>query len=396
MHRIRCLNVRHVVVTLVWVSIACVAALSDSSPSNAQSTRCSSAFLIDTTLANGARWSLCWEERANEGIVLNDVHYTPPGNRPSRLIFHQIGLAEIHVPYDEGSPRFFDVSEFGLGGDGLLDLATGDCPEGTLRQNTTGKDALCQTITDEGYAYKFYDIQKQATALTLFSVSAIGNYNYIVQWKFHDDGTAEPSVGATGRLQQCTTDPRYGWPLGSACNRGTSHMHNFWWRIDMDLNGAANDRFEEIEFDGSGTNTREMSVTSHSTETKRRVSPTAFRSWRVMDTATTNGDNHNISYELIPQSSHVFRGPSSEPWTANDIYLTQFNPCEQLLTHNPTTGGCADNVTQFATTQSVSDVVLWYGTSFHHLTRDEDEPYISTHWSGFQIVPRDMTAINPR
>jgi primary-amine oxidase len=396
MRYIRCLNVRHVLIALALVSIACAVALSDSPPSIAQSTRCSSAFLIDTTLANGARWSLCWEERANEGIVLYDVHYTPPGNRPSRLIFYQIGLAEIHVPYDDNSARFFDLSVFGLGGDNLQDLAPGDCPGGTLRQNTTGKYALCQTVTNEGYAYKFYSTQKQASALTLFSVSAISNYNYVVQWKFYDDGTAEPSVGATGRLQRCTADSRYGWPLGSDCTRGTSHMHNYWWRIDMDLNGSANDRLQRIQFAGSGTDTRAMSITSHTIETRSTVSQATFRSWRVEDTATTNGDNHNISYELVPESSHVFRGPSYEPWTANDIYLTQFNACEQFLTHNPTTGGCGDNVTQFATTESVSDLVLWYGTSFHHLARDEDEPNMSIHWSRFQIVPRDMTATNPR
>ena len=40
------------------------------------------------------------------------------------------------------------------------------------------------------------------------------------------------------------------------------------------------------------------------------------------------------------------------------------------------------------------DIVVWYGTSFHHLPRNEDEPHMHAHWSGFTIAPRDLTAQN--
>ena len=51
---------------------------------------------------------------------------------------------------------------------------------------------------------------------------------------------------------------------------------------------------------------------------------------------------------------------------------------------------------QFANGGSLvgADLVVWYGTSFHHLPRDEDEPHMAAHWSGFSIVPRDLTATN--
>jgi hypothetical protein len=39
--------------------------------------------------------------------------------------------------------------------------------------------------------------------------------------------------------------------------------------------------------------------------------------------------------------------------------------------------------------------VVWYGLSFHHLARDEDQNYMGAHWSSFKIVPRDWSATNP-
>jgi primary-amine oxidase len=41
------------------------------------------------------------------------------------------------------------------------------------------------------------------------------------------------------------------------------------------------------------------------------------------------------------------------------------------------------------------DLVVWYGSSFHHLPRDEDEDHMHPHTTGYSIVPRDLTATNP-
>jgi primary-amine oxidase len=355
----------------------------------------STAFLINTTMPNGARWTMCWEERQAEGIVLHHVYFTPR-NGVQRLVLYRASIAQIHVPYDNNAARFHDVSDYGLGGYNMNDLTTADCPGGTLLRNN-GKDVLCRTLARDGYAYKYYGTQKQAYALSLFSVSHIGQYNYIPKWKFFDDGTIEPGMGATGKLQLCTNDSRYGWLVNStSCPRGTSHMHNYYWRLDFDLGGLSNDRLQRFDFGNAGGSTRPASSAAYSTETRQTVSPGVFRTWRLYDNAITNGDGHRISYEIVPDASHTFRGPSYEPWTRYDLYYTQNATCERYASHNPTTGGCPSNVSSFVNGQSVSDAVVWYGLNFHHVARDEDEPYMSAHWSGFQLVPRDMTSVNTR
>jgi primary-amine oxidase len=351
-------------------------------------------FTINETLPNGARWAMCWEERAIEGIVLRNIQYTSPAGE-QRFILAQANLAQVHVPYDDNSDRFHDLSDYGMGGNNLANLTAQDCPGGTLLSNN-GKNGLCQTIAGQGYAYKYYTVHKQSSALVLFSVSYLGRYNYITQWTFGDDGSIQPAVGATGKLQKCTTDARFGWPLSPACPRGTSHTHNYYWRLDFDLVGVANNVVEMLEFSGDGTALRPVALHDYAIETAAQVAPGAFRSWRIKNTGVKNSDAHVMSYELLGQSEHIFRGPSFEPWTKYDVYVTQYKLCEKWVSHNPITNGCGDNVSQFVDNQPLVDPILWYGTTFHHLARDEDEPLMSTHWSYFTLQPRDMEATQGR
>ncbi len=364
----------------------------------AQSITCSAANLIDVTLSTGARWQMCWETRTLEGIVLHDITYTAPG-QPARMVLAQANLAQIHVPYDDNGARFHDLSDYGLGGNNLNDLAPGDCPNGTLIRDSS-KDVLCQQLQNAGYAYKSYANQLQGYALNLFSVSHIGMYNYVSELHFYDNGAIELGVGATGQLQRLGSNPAFGWPLnGANTSYGIAHMHNYYWRLDFDLNGTAtDDQVEEIEFTPNGTRDQfTRGLTAFTTEVSRAVSSTTFRSWRIKDTVTTNADGHAISYELEPDPAHLFHGPSSEPFTQNELYVTVNKTCEKFVSHNPTVGGCGNNVTAFVNGEGLNgaDLVVWYGLSFHHLPRDEDQTYMSAHWSSFQIVPRDWSALNP-
>jgi primary-amine oxidase len=364
----------------------------------AQTIACSAANLIDVTLATGARWQMCWETRSLEGIVLHDITYTAPG-QPTRMVLAQANLAQVHVPYDDNGARFHDLSDYGLGGSNLDDLTPSDCPNGTLIRESS-KDVLCQQIQAAGYEYKSYANQLQGYVLSLSSVSHIGMYNYVPQLRFYDNGVIEFGVGATGQLQRYGTNPAYGWPLNNAnTTYGISHLHNYYWRLDFDLNGTpTDDQVEEIEFTPNGAQDQfTRGLSTFTTEVSRAVSPLNFRSWRIKDAATTNADGHAISYQLEAEPVHLFRGPSSEPFTQNEFYVTVNKTCEKFVSHNPTTSGCGNNVTAFVNGESLSgaDLVVWYGLSFHHLPRDEDQTYMSAHWSSFRITPRDWSATNP-
>ena len=246
------------------------------------------------------------------------------------------------MPYDDNGARFHDLSDFGLGGN-MDDAERRRLPR---RHPPDSSNWLCQTEAPTGYAYKAYDEVADATSLNLFSASCIGAYCYVVAWNFDDDGTIRPEVGATGTLQRYGGTPQSSWPMGGG-RRAVAHMHNFYWRLDFDVDGAANDRVEELEARfAPGTGRQQLNNTrqAFSAEVARRVAPGGFRSWRVRDTVTTNGDDHPISFELLPNPDNIFRGPSYEAFTQNELYVTRNRACERFASHNPTAGGCPSSL----------------------------------------------------
>lgn len=386
---------------ILTTAIASVALVRLYLPTDAQAgANCSAPYLVDKSFTNGARWQLCWEQRNLDGIVLRDLYFTPPGGSQRRILAEG-SISQVHVPYDDNSARFHDITDDGFGNENLSDLTPEECPGGTLLKDGA-KDVICQQLQLRGYAVKGLGVEEEGEWLSLFSVSTSGEYNYIPVWRFLDDGTMEMVMGATGKLQRFTTDPDFGWPVRANDTLGTAHIHNYYWRLDFDLGEKNDDEIVE-EFNymaevGQSTPRRVLGVTQLTAEVGRAIAPQTMRSWRIRDGLLTNAQGRPISYQLEPITvGHRDVGPASEPWTANDFYVTKYNACEKYVSHNPQTGGCGNNLAAFVNGESLtnSDLVLWYGVTFHHIPRDEDEAFMHAHWDGFRFVPRDLMASNP-
>ncbi len=379
---------------------------------------CSDNFYIDETLKNGARWDMCWDHRQREGIIFHHIYYTPnTGKR--RMVLSHAAVAQIHVPYDDSGARFHDVSDFGIGHSGhqhfsdteedtsviatllgvesydssMLDLKKKDCPNGNLLK-WTEVNVLCQQIESRDVAYKTGDHSSRGNNLSLFSVSEVGAYYYIPTWRFFDDGTIEPWIGATGALQRFSSDKDRGWKMGDG-RIGVAHLHNFFWKLDFDLNGTSdNDVVEEINFP-LVKGKRLRSVTQFDREAARKVSPDNMRHWRIRDGTAKNSNNHSISYDIVlNETGHQDIGPEHEPFTHNDFYVTKQNDDERFASHNPKGG---KNLAEFTNNENLvnQDIVIWAGITFYHMPRSEDAPHMDAHWSHMQLIPRDWHASNP-
>jgi primary-amine oxidase len=375
----------------------CAAALSAATtPAQAASPRaipgCASNYSIDVTMALGSRWEMCWERRANEGLVLNQITYTPRANGSRTLILGSAALAQIYTAYDNNGPQNHFVTDVGLG-QTMNALNAAECPGGTLRQDDNGQSVVCQQVRARGYAWRGSS-QMQGQSLFVFATSTTGNETYIQQWVFDDDGTIRPMLGVSGRLDlNQMTGPTTGWAVGSGNTRyATSRFHAAYWRLNFDLGGSGNDVLEQFDYSGTG-NTRTQSVATVTSETSRVISPSAQRFWRIKDTQIRNSNNHNISYDIVPQHTSVQRG--GQVFTANDLYVTTAKACEQFVSRNPTGAGCAAQVNEFVNGESLSDAVVWFGTSWHHVPRDEDEPAIGVRWQGLTLSPRDLVSTSP-
>ena len=340
----------------------------------------------------GARWELCWENDAQrKGLVLSQVTLTPKPGAPRTLILEQASLAQVLVAYDNNSGNQHLVSDAGLP---LTALTAADCPGGTLLAARWFARWSCHAVTP-GAARG----NSKGKSLIIFGVSAAaGGGTYIHQWVFSDDGSIHAMLGVSGRLDPSRdSTATTSWPISAPTRYATNRFHTAYWRLDFALGGQSNDLFQQLDYtaDGSGYMVNQT-ITNITSESQFNIAPGAQRFWVVKDTAisTPNGTGQNISFQIVPQHTSLHRG--SDAFTSSDVYVTQNNVCEQLASHNTAAAGCgADQLTQFVNGDALSDLVVWVGTTWHQVPRAEDESAIQTHWQGFFLAPRDLTATSP-
>jgi primary-amine oxidase len=362
---------------------------------------------IDVPLTNanvnggGARWELCWENDAKKGLVLRQITLTPtpkPG-APRTLILQEASLAQVLVAYDNNSGNQHHVSDTGLP---LTPLTAADCPGGTLLGGV-----VCQMVVPRGYAWRGSG-QLQGKSLIIFGVSAAaGGGTYIHQWVFSDDGSIHAMLGVSGQLdpsRDSTIPTNTGWPISAPTptRYATNRFHTAYWRLDFALDGQNNDLFQQLEYKADSSNSYmiNQTITNITSESQFNISPGTQRFWVVKDTATStlNGAaGQKISFQIVPQHTSLQRG--SDAFTKGDVYVTQNKACEQFASGNPIPSpnplGCGVGLPQFVNGEAISDLVVWVGSTWHQVPRAEDESAIQTHWQGFFLAPRDLTATSP-
>jgi primary-amine oxidase len=230
------------------------------------------AFCSGENLAVGANWSVCWEVRANEGLAITHAFYVKDGLE--RRVLSDASVAQIFVPYESGHPRYHDVA-YGLG-PAMQPLTSGECPHGSLLYS----NKVCRQIEDRGATERFCADGRchvrLGQSLVLWGSSQMGAYNYLTKWEFHDDGAIQPAMGLSGILQ-----------FGDQ-----AHTHNVYWRLDVDLDDADDDRVEEFYRippawgDGSQGASGWVPLLG---ETYKPNDLNTFRKWRVVDTVAQNG-----------------------------------------------------------------------------------------------------------
>ena len=359
---------------------------------------CPAGQTINSTLSSGASWSMCWEARDKEGVVLSDIRYQAPG-QIKRRVMGEISLSQIQRNYDDGSPVRFLVTASGLGGNNFISLTSSDCSGGQMRYSA-GKPVMCVNKKEAGYLYKYgTNTAVSGEDLSILSASQLGNYSYTVEWIFKENGTIQPKVGLSGSLDEMGNDTNFGWPIQQNGEVAIGFVDNYYFRMDFDLGSDSNnDVIEQITSSLNADRTkRTKSISTITTESGRNFSPEVKRFWRVRDGSETNGFAP-ISYELVMLNyDHQSVGANNEVWMNRDIYLTKYNACERFGADNSTVNGCGWGVNSYTNGEGINsgDVVLWNRLSYHHLPRDEDDNVIGMRWTSFKLLPRDWHAVNP-
>jgi primary-amine oxidase len=366
---------------LVWSAQATQAQVANDKLTQA----CSAPYFVEQTFpSNGpgeTSWRLCWQPVPGNGLVITSASFQKAPGAPFIKLFGDARVSDIFVPYHNPAIlRYLDVGYAFP----LISLNTSDCPQsqGTLLGTS---NEVCKEMRDRGLAWKDHDKVRRGEELVLWSAIDAGNYNYIVEWTFRDDGVVIGRLGATAQNHPY-------WPY-------TAHMHGAIWRLDIDLDGAFGDsaylakHIEQLPGRGAIDTMKLIDY-----ETGLKWNPLEFTSLHIQDATLRNALGKPSAYMLMPL---LFGTPRhQEAFTKYDFWVTRNN----VSSSAPEMAGSL-LPSYIAPKQSVAntDIVVWYYGGVHHLPRDEDGQMVNrvwqgeahVMWTGFMLMPHNLFDKSP-
>lgn len=363
---------------LALVLCIAAAAVGRATPAGAQ---CSGANLVEQRFpvsgTEETRWRVCWQEHAKNGLVITGAFFRRWPSAPWVRVLWDGRISEIFVPYHDGNPRYYDVTNFPFT---LTSVSAADCPASVGGTPLGSPSHVCKEVRDRGLVWKDYAKVRRGQELSLWGALGAGNYNYVMEWIFRDDGVIIGRVGPTA--------VNLPWkPL-------MPHVHNPIWRLDVDLDGFWGDSVSLMTHAESGLNGVD-SGTLLPAETGVGWDLHAFTALHVVDATLKNAQGHQSGYVLMPL---IAQGASrhQEDFTQNDMWVTRYDWSETAARYLPA---------YITPPQSVSnaDVVLWYKGSVHHHPRDEDGEFSNgtwkgeahVMWTGFMLMPVNLFDRSP-
>ncbi|KAM4054531.1 copper amine oxidase, enzyme [Hirsutella rhossiliensis] len=376
-----------------------------------------------------------------EGIVLHDIAYNDGGT--VRPIFYRLSLAEMVVPY--GNPEHphhrkhaFDLGEYGAGYLTNSLKAGCDC-KGAIRYLDaafptrdggvrTVANAICIHEEDAGLLFKHSDfrddsaIATRARRLVVQHIFTAANYEYIVQWIFHQDGTIQPEIKLTGILNTYAINPdedTHGW--GTQVHPGVNahnHQHLFCLRINPSVDGPRNTvvMVDAVPSDapvGSAENPfgnafgarRTVLATAGAAASDYAVS----RTWDMCNRDRVHPySGLPASYKLVSRDvPGLLPKPGSLVWkragfARHAVHVTKYRD-DQLWPagrHVPQTSGntpvgLVDWIGDGSESVEDQDIVLWHTFGLNHFPSPEDFPIMPAESVTLLLRPRHFFTHNP-
>lgn len=378
-----------------------------------------------------------------EGIVLSDIKYDDKGTL--RDLFYRLSLAEMVVPY--GNPEHphqrkhaFDIGEYGagymtnslkLGCDckGFIKYLDADFParDGTIRHI---KNAICIHEEDDGILFKHTDfrddsvIVTRARKLIIQQIFTAANYEYAIQWIFHQDGTIQLEIKLTGILNTYSIkegEDTNGWgtEVYPGVN-GHNHQHLFCLRIDSNIDGPRNTAFmvDAVASDapvGSAANKHGNAFYAKRTKfetTGQSVTDYNGATVRTWDLCNTNKlhpySKKPVSYKLVSREVPALL-PKEESlvwkragFARHAVHVTRYRD-DQLYPagrHVPQTSGESDvGLPEWIGDGNEGidneDIVLWHTFGLVHFPAPEDFPIMPCEPISVLLRPRNFFSNNP-
>jgi primary-amine oxidase len=390
-------------------------------------------FRLDGRLLRWQSWQLRLGFNHREGLVLHTVAFSDAGRL--RPIAYRMSFAEMVVPYRDATADHyrrtaFDIGEWGLGFMTTSLEACCDClgeisyldaiVHDSRGEPYTIRNAICIHEEDDGVLWKHVD-QRAGTAvrrsrrLVISFHVTVANYEYLVYWRFYQDGSIECEVRATGIMVTSCVPPGAQPATGALVDERTYapyHQHFIVARLDLDIDGRPNTVFacESQALPVGEANPHGLALviaeTPLRTESQGRQTYDweSQRSWKVA-ADSVNGLGGRTAYKLIPGGSFPPMIDKSSPAfqraevIGHTLWVTPYAPEERwpcgefpnmsLIDHGLPAWTARDRPIEDA------DVVLWHVFGLHHITRPEDWPVMPADRTSFWLRPWGFFDRNP-
>ena len=389
-------------------------------------------FTIDGHLIEWQNWTMRVGFNYREGMTLHGVGYRDGGRL--RRIANRLSFAEMVVPYRDPSVDHFRRTAFDIGEWGLGFMTTSlelgcDCL-GEIRyidavlHDSTGApysipNAFCVHEEDAGVLWKHVDhdtgaeVRRMRRLVVSFHVT-VANYEYLVYWRFYQDGNMECEVRATGIMVVTHIAEGQGHPNGTLVDTRTYapfHQHFIVARMDLDIDGTENTvyRSETVIEPMSESNPHGLALTQANTPIETEgfddFEWSTQRSWKVVNERKLNGLGTPVSYKLVPGAAIPSFFDADAPALkraqviGHTVWVTPRDeaerwPCGEFVNQGSVDHGLPEWTAAKRPVRN-ADVVLWYVFGIHHITRPEEWPIMAVDTVSFWLKPAGFFDRNP-
>jgi len=379
------------------------------------------------------RWKFHVRSDPRAGLVLSLVSFRD-GER-QRSVLYEGSLSEIFVPYSDPSGGWYfrtylDAGEYGAGKLAVPLVEGADCPPNAVYLSDVLADdhgkpqvrekVACVFEREAGdVAWRHYDLltdsseSRRARDLVVRQIAAVGNYDYVFDWTFREDGTIKVGVGATGIAEVKGVAPKNAAEAGGAKAAAygryvddhlvaTNHDHFLSFRLDVDVDGSDNSFVtDELGAHAPTVGPRKSIWTAETKTRKRELDARMHMSmehpafWRVVNPSVLDARGYPVSYEVMPgHTAMSILSPQDFPskragFADYTLWVTAYSPNERWAAGDfPNRSRGGDGLPRWTkANRSIenADVVLWYTVGFHHVVRPEDWPVMPTSAHEFEL-----------
>ena len=408
-------------------------------------------FTIENGVVNWDIWRFRYRTDKRPGLVLSNIDVKD--GEDWRTVLYQAHLSEVFVPYMDPTEGWYwstymDSGEYGFGLFLTPLRKNVDCPSyatflPAIVNDDAGNpmeipDAVCIFERDIGDpAWRHFEVFAQSpdkpvpaegrpeTELVIRTASEVGNYDYLIDYRFKENGAIYIMVGASGldavkgvastSMDDPTAaeDTKYG-SLIAPHLVAPNHDHYFNFRMDFDIDQPANmaSTLDIVPAENLPDVPRksmwQVNEVMANSELEARYTFSAFkpRYFHVMDGNRKGPLGYNPAYMI--HHGNVAYGPydfeNDPPFKRNryleySLWNTVYDPDQRYAGGTFAMGSDgSDTLAQWVEDdQSLhnADIVSWFTAGFHHIPRVEDWPVMSTEWKTIHLMPMNFFAMNP-